>query len=63
MGRKKTLCRGVADAWGPVAATAGGADGRAGMSSVLGWFAGPGAAARKLGWLAGRLLLRASWAG
>ena len=33
MGRKKTLCRGVADAWGPVAAAAGGADGHAGVSA------------------------------
>ena len=46
MGRKMTLCREVADGWGPVAATAGEAGRRVGVSSALGWLAGPGAAAR-----------------
>ena len=49
MGRKKALCqewltRGV---W--VAAAAGGADGRAGVSSVLGRLAGPVVRSRELG--------------
>ena len=46
MGMKKTLCRGVADAWGLVAAAAGGADGRAGVSDILGRLARPCARAR-----------------
>ena len=37
-----------------LAATAGEAEGRVGVSSVLGRLAGPGAAARRLGWLVGR---------
>ena len=39
----------VADTWGQVAATAGGADGRAGVGGLLGWLAGPRARA-EAGW-------------
>ena len=53
MGRKTTLCQGVADAWGPVAVAASETGRRAGVTSALGWPARPGAAVRKLGWLAG----------
>jgi hypothetical protein len=49
MGRKKTLCQGVAEAWGPVAAAAGRVDERAGVSTC--WAS-----------LLGRSLGRTSWA-
>ena len=61
MGRKTTLWRCAPDAWGPMVVAASKAGRRAGVSSALGWLAGPGAAARA-SWagLLGRLLLRAS---
>ena len=40
MGRKTTLCWGVADAWGLVAVAASEAGRRVGVSSALGWLAG-----------------------
>ena len=46
MGRKTALWRDVADAWGRMAAAAGEAGRRAGVSGALGWLAGPGAATR-----------------
>ena len=68
MGRKTTLCRGVADAWGPVAVAASEAGRRAGVSSALGWLAGlaarVGLPAHEAGLLAGPgAAARASWAG
>jgi len=62
--RKTTLCWSVADAWGQVAAVAGGAVGRAGEQRHPGparWAAcvraGAGWAAKPSGWLGGPLLL------
>ena len=57
MGRKTTLWRCAADAWGPVAVTASEAGRRAGVSVALGCLLGwP----RELGWPAAT---RISWAG
>ena len=60
MGRKKTLCREWLTRGVRVAAAAGGADGRTGVSGVLGWLAGPAVRSRELGRSAAA---RASWAG
>ena len=57
MGRKTTLWRGVADAWGPVAVAASEARRRAGVSSalgcLLGWPRKLGRPAREAGLFAG----------
>ena len=53
-GGRRYCCREWLTCGVRLAAAAGEAEGRAGVSGVLGRLAGPGAAARRLGWLAGR---------
>ena len=50
MGRKKALCREWLTRGVRVAAAAGGADGRVGVSGVLGRLAGPVVRSHGLGW-------------
>ena len=54
VGRKMILLLGWLTRGVRLAAAAGEAEGRAGVSGALGRLAGPSAAARRLGWLAGR---------